>query len=83
MRRVSSFALCLVSLVTLGAAASAAEPTRSKLYIFGEQLVDGTTPAPSMTLYTGRKAAQFERMLRLRKDLTPGIFAATKEHAFK
>lgn len=83
MRRVASFVLLTLSLMTLGSAASAAEPTKSKFYDFGVQVVNGTAPKPSIENLRGREQAVFARMMSLRKDMTPGIFKATKDPVFK
>ncbi len=63
--------------------AEGGDSARSKFYDFGEQLVNGSTRGPTLDLFNGRRAADFGRLLSLKKDLLPQIFASRAERTFK
>jgi len=56
---------------------------KSKFYDFNEQIIDGEIKKPT-TLYTNaRKKARFDRLLKLKKNFLPKLFATAKEKVFK
>jgi hypothetical protein len=64
-------------------AAQPRQPIREQFVDMGEYVVNGAVTNPRINLTNGRKAAQFGRLMSLKKDLVPGIFAARQDPAFK
>ncbi|MFO0744727.1 MAG: hypothetical protein U1F43_03500 [Myxococcota bacterium] len=82
MRRLASLSCVIVALTTLGSAAAAAEP-RQQFIDMGLTNIVGDIKAPGASYFHGRDPAIFERMLKLRKDMLPGIKKALRDPAFK
>ena len=81
------FRLVLAASLSLATAtAVAAEPRppiREQFVDMGEYVVNGGVAAPHVAVTNARKAAEFGRLMDLKKDLMPGIFAARQDPAFK
>ncbi len=74
--------LALATTVT-SIAAQPRTPVREQFVDMGEYVVNGTVAIPRANLTHGRKAAEFGRLMSLKKDLVPGIFSARQDPAFK
>ena len=80
--------LLLAAALTLAAstaplAAQTRPPVREQFVDMGEYVVNGSVAIPRIGLTHGRKAAEFGRLMNLKKDLVPGIFAARQDPTFK
>ena len=91
MRRLSDRLLVkliiLLLLFFLGATSSRciyAKPgVKAKFYDFSEQLIDGQVKKPQ-TLYTDvRQAAEFKRLLKLKKSFMKDLFNTARMPVFK
>ena len=79
--------LLLVLLFALGAlstrCASAQPKVKAKFYDFSEQLIDGEVKKPQ-ALYTDvRQAAEFKRLLKLKKSFLNELFDTARLPVFK
>lgn len=86
MSRLFISALLALAATDTTATATAAQPRtpiREQFVDMGEFVVNGGITGPRVDLTHGRKAAQFGRLMSLKKDLVPGIFAARQDPAFK
>lgn len=81
-RTVSSLVLGVLAALTLAPTASAAEP-RTQFIDFRDTFINGNVRSPGANYFNGKNPAIFERMLKLRKDMLPGIEKARHERVFK
>lgn len=83
MSRLLLTAVLTLAASTAAIAAQPRPPVREQFVDMGEYVVNGTTAIPRANLTHGRKAAEFGRLMSLKKDLVPGIFTARQDPAFK
>ena len=82
MKILAFLFILALGLLTLRCAI-AKPPTKAKFYDFSEQLIDGQVRRPT-TLYTDvRKAAQFKRLLKIKRSFMPRLFLTAKDPVFK
>ena len=81
MKYFISFTIFLF--IFLNATAAVAKQPKSKFYDFNEQIIDGEIKKPT-TLYTNaRQQVKFDRLMKLKKNFLPKLFATAKERVFK
>ena len=73
----------IATLLTLSFAATAAPPSKSKFYDFGDQMIDGEIKKPTGQYINSRERARFDRLLNLKKSFLPKMYLSAKEKIFK
>ena len=73
----------IITLLTLSFAATAAPPSKSKFYDFGDQMIDGEIKKPTGQYINSRERARFDRLLNLKKSFLPKMYLSAKEKIFK
>ena len=83
MSRLMLAALLSLATTATSIAAQPRKPVREQFVDMGEYVVNGTVAIPRANLTHGRKAAEFGRLMSLKKDLVPGILRARHDPIFK
>lgn len=85
MRTVRMLLLAgLVLAPTLAAAQDAGdEKVKTKFYNFDDLLIDGQYKKPDVLFTDARQKAQFERLLKLKKDFLPSLKATAKDASLR
>jgi len=73
----------IITLLTLSFTATAAPPSKSKFYDFGDQMIDGEIKKPTGQYINSRERARFDRLLNLKKSFLPKMYLSAKEKIFK
>ena len=73
----------IITLLILSFAATAAPPSKSKFYDFGDQMIDGEIKKPTGQYINSRERARFDRLLSLKKSFLPKMYLTSKEKIFK
>lgn len=84
MRRlVLAFVLVSSTVSSAMAASPDDKPVRSQFYIFDGSSFEAGARGPAVALTNPRKAARFERLVSLKKDLLSGMRANVRERALR
>ena len=57
--------------------------TKTKFYNFDDMLINGKVKKPQVLYIDKRQKVEFERLLRLRKDVMPRLMGTGKDHSLK
>ncbi len=60
-----------------------ARPEKAQFIIFGDQLIDGQLRRPQATWTNARQAANFARLLELKKSFLPAMQATSADPVFR
>jgi hypothetical protein len=74
-------AIVMVSL--MATVAMAKPPAKSKFYDFSDQIIDGEIRKPTGVYVNSREAAEFDRLLSLKKSFIPKLFITSEYKTFK
>lgn len=80
---MKSTLITITTAILLSSAASAAPPSKSKFYDFGDQVIDGEIKRPTVDYISDRQRARFDRLTNLKKSFLPNLFQTSKSKIFK
>ena len=73
----------ITAAILLSSAATAAPPSKSKFYDFGDQVIDGEIKKPVGDYISDRERARFDRLSNLKKSFLPKMYLTSKNKIFK
>tara|TARA_R100001224_G_C3994231_1_gene140350 strand:- start:53 stop:295 length:243 start_codon:yes stop_codon:yes gene_type:complete len=80
---MKSLLITITTAILFSTAASAAPPSKSKFYDFGDQVIDGEIKKPVGEYFSDRQRARFDRLTSLKKSFLPKMFITSKNKIFK
>ena len=80
---MKSLLITITTAILFSTAVTAAPPSKSKFYDFGDQVIDGEIKKPTGEYFSDRQRARFDRLTNLKKSFLPKMFITSKNKLFK
>lgn len=83
MRKAVTIIVILLFVSCTAIAQDSPADTKTKFYNFDDMLINGKVKKPQVLYIDKRQKVEFERLLRLRKDVMPRLMGTGKDHSLK